>query len=333
MRSFMFLDKPARQFYLMLFALLISLLAGCQLAAGPSVPVSAIALTPSTTPDNQGYYAVPAPACVIAEWSSMQTDRLQGDLIAWSQDSSRLAYLAPQPNSSWYVGLVGQAQGKDLSQRAILVPNIMAIGDLNWSPDGTMLAFVALRTNEAVETVMVARTDGSGLTDLFPFDEARSDQRTSQKAIKGWTDANHILVLTSCAEDCQQETEVNVLTGTISQNAESERRNAMKTPTPGVVKVLDGLEPEVNLQSYDAKVYPRGFSRPNWSPDGKFVLYLDRRGLLWHLDPASKAQYLMDLGLRDVDETKWSPDGQRVAVRAEDRIFIFDLACNGSPLP
>ena len=329
----MFLDKPARQLCLMIFTLSVVLLAGCQLVAGPNAPVSAIALMPSTTPDNQGYHSIPAPACLIAEWAGMQTDKLQGDLIAWSPDSSRLAYLAPQPSSSWYVGLVGQAQGKDLSQRAILVPNIMATGDINWSPDGSMLAFVALRTNEALETVMVARTDGSGLTDLFPFDEARSDQRSSQKAIGRWTDANRVLVYSSCADDCQQQAEINVLTGGISQSAESERRNAMKTPTPGVIKVLDGLEPQVNVQSYDPKVYPRGFSEPNWSPDGKFVLYLDRRGLLWNLDPASKAQYLLDLGLRDVNETKWSPDGLRVAVRAEDRIFVFDLACNGSALP
>lgn len=257
----------------------------------------------------------------------MQTNKAQGDLIAWSPDGTKIAYLAPQPSSSWYVGMVSLAQGPNLEQRSALEANIMAVGDLNWSPDGSMLAFVALRTDENVQTVMVTRTDGSGLTDLFPFDKAHSDQRSSQKAISEWTDASHVLVLTSCADDCQQEVEINVLTGAVSQAGTSARRNAMKTPTPGVVKVLDGLEPQVNLESYDPKVYPRGFSDPNWSPDRQRVLYLDRRGLLWNLDPASKSQYLLDIGLRFVDETKWSPDGKRVAVRAEDRIFIFNLSC------
>lgn len=296
-------------------------------------PAPVIALTPSTTPDNMGYTHVPAPACLIAEWSSMQTNKPQGDLIAWRLDGQSLAYLAPQPSTSWFVGLVSQAQGPEFSQRAALVPNIMAVGDLNWSPDGSMIAFVALRTNENVQTVMVARSDGSGLTDLFPFDEARSDQRSSPKAIFGWSDDAHVRVVASCDEDCQQEYEVNVLTGTVRSSGEAERRNAMKTPTPGVVKVLDGLEPNVNLQDFDPDEFPRGFNQPNWSPDGQQVLYLDRRGLLWNLNPSSKAQYLLDIGLRDVDETKWSPDGSHVAVRAEDRIFVFDLACNGSPLP
>jgi Tol biopolymer transport system component len=263
----------------------------------------------------------------------MQTNKLQGDLLAWSPDGTRLAYLGPQPSTSWYVGITSIAEGPRFEQRSALVPNIMAVGDLNWSPDGTQIAFVALRADENVQTILVARADGGTLTDLFPLDEARSDRRGSQKSINGWRDANHLLVLASCEEDCQQPYEINVSTGVIRPTGEAERRNALKTPTPGVIKVLDHLEPEVNQRSYDPKVFPKVFNKPNWSPDGQQVLYLDRRGLLWNLNPGSKSQYVVDIGLRFVDETKWSPDGQSVAVRAEDRIFVFDLDCTGASLP
>ena len=306
-------------------------LSGCQPGEGADAP--AIAQTPSTTPDVLGYTTGQSPACLLADWSGMQTNKLQGDLLAWSSDSARLAYLAPQPSTSWYVGLTAVAEGPRFEQRSILVPNIMAVGDLNWSPDGSQIAFVALRSDESLQTVMVARSDGSSLTDLFPFDQARSDLRTSQKAISGWSDANHLRVITSCEEDCQQEYDINVTTGTSRPDGAAERRNALKTPTPGVIKVLDGLEPVVNLQSYNEKEFPKGLSKPNWSPNKKQVLYLDRRGLLWNLNPSSKSQYLLDIGLRFVDETKWSPDGLKVAVRAEDRIFVFELTCSPSPLP
>jgi hypothetical protein len=329
----MFFNNLLRLFSLLTLVLSVLLLAGCQFDNGGQAPVPAFRLTPSTTPDNLGYTSVPSPACLVADWSSMQTDKLQGDLLAWSPDGTRLAYLAPQPSSSWYVGLASVAQGAGYTERAALVPNIMAVGDLTWSQDGTRIAFVALRTNENLQTVLVAHADGSTLTDLFPFDEARSDLRSSQKAIIGWSDTSHLRVQTSCGEDCQQELEINILTGAARPSSDSERRNAMKTPTPGVIKVLDGLEPYINQQSYDPKVFPRTFNQPNWSPDGQMVLYLDRRGLLWNLNPDNKAQYLLDLGLRFVNETKWSPDGLQVAVRAEDRIFVFDLACHGSPLP
>ncbi len=60
------------------------------------------------------------------------------------------------------------------------------------------------------------------------------------------------------------------------------------------------------------------------------ILYLDNHGLLWVLDPKLKQQYILDVGLRSVYETKWSSDSQLVAVRAEDRISVFEVPCQNS---
>lgn len=312
---------------------LMLLLAACQPPAGDEGPLAALMRTPSSTPDVLGFMQVPSPACLVADWASMQTNRPQGDLLAWSPDGTRLAYLAPQPATSWYVGLASVAIGPRFEDRSELVPNLMAVGDLTWSPDGTQIAFVALRGDENVQTVLVSRMNDGSLTDLFPFDQARGDSRTSQKSIIGWRDNNRIRVFSSCGEDCQQEYEIHVITGAARPAGGAQRRNASITPTPGVVKVLDSLEPEVNQRSYDPSIFPRVFNRPNWSPDGTQVLYLDRRGLLWNLNPEAKTQYVIEIGLRDVDETKWSPDGLRAAIRAEDRIYVFELPCGGRALP
>ena len=37
--------------------------------------------------------------------------------------------------------------------------------------------------------------------------------------------------------------------------------------------------------------------------------------------------YPLDIGLRDINETQWSLDSARLGIRAEDRIFIFEVPC------
>jgi hypothetical protein len=46
------------------------------------------------------------------------------------------------------------------------------------------------------------------------------------------------------------------------------------------------------------------------------------------LSPSKKITYPVDIGLRDVAETQWSEDETRLAVRAEDAIFVFEINCS-----
>jgi hypothetical protein len=68
-------------------------------------------------------------------------------------------------------------------------------------------------------------------------------------------------------------------------------------------------------------------NKPNWSPDQNMIAYLDKRGLLWLLSIPKKVSYLLDIGLRDVAETQWAADNHYLAIRAEDRIFVFQVPC------
>jgi hypothetical protein len=278
---------------------------------------------PTPTRDPSGYQAVPAQACLVADWAAMQTDRPQGDLIAWQPGTTNLAYIAPAERSSWYTGDLILATGPDFQQKILLAPDVLVNGDLTWSPGGSTLAFLAYRPNEAVYTIMIVRADGSGLTDLFPTDLARTDGRTSQKAILDWKDENTLEVITSCGEECR-------LAYALQVNASPE---LIATPVENYHELGDSLQIHRNIQDFNAKQFPKAMSDeaikpdPNWSPTRQMVAYLDRRGLLWLLITGGKIQYLLDIGLRDVYETQWASGSDYLAIRAEDRAFIFQIPC------
>ena len=308
-------------------ALLLGLITpACAILPIPESSSSIEMLTPTTTPDALGISVVQSSACLITSWSSIQTNKAQGDLIAWDPGSEQIAYVAPIVSSSWYVGALTVTTSPDFNEHTPLAPNVTVMGDLTWSPDSERIAFVALRGDESVQTVMVARRSGSDVIDLLPLDQAGT-AANSQKSVIAWLDENRVRVMSSCAEDCQQALDASLSSGEIRPYGEQERWNENKPFTPGPSKSLDGLEPNVNTVAYDVDLFPKYFNSPNWSPDRESVLYLDRYGLLWLLHVNDKTQYLLDIGLRFVNETKWSPDGTRVAIRAEDRIFVFETPC------
>ncbi len=198
----------------------------------------------------------------------------------------------------------------------------LANGDLTWSPDGTWLAFVAFRPNEGLYTVMAVRADGSGLIDLFPTDLARNDSRSSQKAIIGWRSDSTVQVMVSCGEECRQAFDINV----------NEPSQVALTPT--VVKdytlLREYLQISQNALTITPAAYPKNMVTAKWSPDERLVAYLDRRGILWMLSVEEKINYILDIGLRDVYEIQWSSASDTLAIRAEDKIFVFEIPCRSN---
>ncbi len=309
----------------------------CLLSACGIIPTSSEATvavnesgTPVPTPtrDSSGYQAIPSQSCQVADWATTQSDKPQGDLIAWRPKTTDIAYMAPAERSSWYIGTLMLAKGPDFKQKNELAAAILAAGDLTWSPSGEQLAFLAFRPNENVYTVMTVKADGSGLTDLFPTDLARTDARTSQKSILGWQNENTLQVMASCGEECRQSYDINITTPP----------GPVLTPTPVVDyrELTNSLQINRNVQEFDAKQFPKILSDPNyntipnWSPDGQMIAYLDKKGLLWLLSIPQKVNYLLDIGLRNVDETQWSSDSHYLAIRAEDRIFLFQVPCGNA---
>lgn len=297
-------------------------------------------LTPTPTIDPSGYEPVEPLSCLVNEWNTLQSEQrrgsivnwLQGDLISWrpgqAAGEGELAYLAPNDRSSWFTGELTLARGPALAEHISLAPGVLANGDLTWSPGGSWLAFVAYRPNEGVYTVMAVSADGSSLVDLFPTDLARTDNRASQKAILGWSSDTTVQVIVSCGEECRNAYDIDV--------------TALPGPvmTPTVIGDYTQLNKNLQLSQHILTLTPDDFPKNmrvtpsaaqvttvKWAPDERQVAYLDRRGILWYLNVDQKIHYILDLGLRDVYEIQWSSGSDTLAVRAEDRIFIFEVPC------
>lgn len=305
------------------------LLANCSIVPGskPVVNVEEGTLTPTPTKDPSGFQAIAPEACQVADWAAMQTNKPQGDLIAWQPGTINVAYLAPADRSSWYIGTLMLAKGPDYKERKVLASGILATGDLTWSPGGSMLAFLAYLPNENAYTVMTVHPDGSQLTDLFPTDLARTDSRTSQKSILGWKNEKVLQVMASCGEECRQAYDIDLSTGGTPV--------LIPTPIANYRELVDSLQIHRKTLAITPEAFPKIVSTPsaktNWSPNQSMASYLDKRGILWLLNVEGKTNYLLDIGLRDVNETQWADNNQYLAIRAEDRIFIFQIPC-GKPV-
>ena len=299
---------------------------------------------PTPTMDPSGYQAIDMQACSVADWSTMQTNQLQGDLIAWQplpsgQGSKKnlggnIAYLAPAERTSWFTGELKLALGPTYEKHLSLAPGIHANGSLTWSASGSRLAFIAFRSNENLYTVMVVNADGSNLVDLFPNDLARTDSRTSEKAILGWESESELGVLSSCGEECRLSYTVSVDSG------DSTAGGTISEPTPvaDYHTLSDNLQIHSRIKEYKKEEFPKGIrsldSLPDddiitlrSSPDDRMIDFLDKRGFLWLLSQADKTMYPLDIGLRDINETQWSLDSASLGIRAEDRIFIYEVPC------
>jgi UDPglucose 6-dehydrogenase len=82
-------------------------------------------------------------------------------------------------------------------------------GDITWSPDGTRIAFTALRTTENLYTVIVLLTSDFTPLDLYAAGAA-TDDFGSAKGIVRWTDNNRIQVNETCGVDCSRVVEINI---------------------------------------------------------------------------------------------------------------------------
>jgi hypothetical protein len=313
------------------------LLAAC---GGQNAVDQSVTPTPTATVDPSGYQAVDARSCMVNEWNTLQSEQrrgstvnwMQGDLLAWrpgaQSSGGEVAFISPGDRSSWFTGSLTLAKGKNYTEHISLANGVLANGDLTWSPAGDWLAFLAYRPSESVYTVMVVHPDGSGLVDLFPTDLARTDTRSSQKAITGWTSDTTLQVLVSCGEECRQGFDLDVTRPSVP----------VLTPTPidDYNLLKKDLQLSQSLQTITPAAFPKNmrFTPPapsmtsiKWAPDQKQAVYLDRRGLLWYLSVPEKINYILDVGLRDVYEMQWSASSDTIAVRAEDRIFIFEVPC------
>ena len=252
----------------------------------------------------------------LVERVQLGTIRYQGDMLAWSPDNSTLAYVGPATSRSrFYTGSLILLSGKDFKDQYVL-PDVEVFGDITWSPDGENIAFIALRATEKIYTVMTFQVSDQKVTDWFPGDLARIDEYASTKGILRWDDAQNLVVAVSCGINCVQNMSIDI-------TATDQRRS--------LDQVRKNLDTSLNIQittgEYDTKAYPK-MNDPHWSADLQKILYFDNDDRAWVILLESREQFMLtDVAYLDTFEVKWSSDAAFLAIRVDERLFIYQIPC------
>ncbi len=295
-----------------LFGILVWILTACTSVAGGE-PVIESTPTAFLAADltNDGLAIVPSRACLIHQAVVIQNDRMMGDMLAWSKDSNRIAFITPVNDSwGWYQGdlvILDVSSGETWRTKDIRVA-----GDLTWSPSGERIAFVVLRPAEAQYSVGVYSLQDGRILDLY--DVAVTDEFSSLKGIVGWQSEQVLRVSERCGADCLRYVEHNLVSG-------------LKT-------VLEETRPveDASLQillNQPGVVPNRNWRNANWSPDARRVFFTDRTNVAWIGDLTASTKAALPMETLPVAESKWSADGQLIAVRTAENLYIF--APDGCP--
>lgn len=299
------------------FCCMVFFITACGVVPGLPAPVveAGPTLTPLPTSTSKEFPTVADHSCLLGTAEPLRVEQPQGDLMGWRPDSEELAFVAPAASSNWFAGTLKLITGPDFQDSPSPLPNIRVFGDLAWSPDGTLLAFVAWRASDGLYTVMTYSPAGGETRDWFPGESARTENGgSSSKAILSWQAGRRLRVLSACGPDCDQTYEINVNEGVVTPFGEATRL---------VRERFDLRRHEV---MFDESTYPY-MLQPNWSPDNSKIAYFDEDDRAMVLLVSEKQQYILDTALDTPRETKWAYDNQTLAVRTDDRIYIYNTLC------
>ena len=161
------------------FLLLLAVLTACSSDVTAPTPsegdllLTAQAANPLPTQiSGQGMSVVGTSACQVQKMVSVQTDKEQGEMIAWSPSGNVLAYVTPS-NEKWG-WFVGNLVILDVDKNNVLytTSDIRVAGDLTWSPDGKKLAFVILDPQAKIYNVEILEQESKSLQQVFSSEEA-----------------------------------------------------------------------------------------------------------------------------------------------------------------
>lgn len=235
--------------------------------------------------------------CLVVELAAIQTDKPQGDLMAWSPQTDELAFVQPvNQYSGWYVGDL-MIYDAIKAEEVFISEDEAVFGDVTWSPDGSSLAFVSLDQQEGIYTVkLLTRANGLEL-DIFG-NEARTDDFASLKGIREWKSTANLMVTSYCGTDCVRVYQFSSVS-------------------------ISLLEQGDVRQNQDTSLVVKNEME---SPDGRWLVSTDDKDNLWFSDTTSN-QISLVLTTTPVDEVKWSMDSTFVAIRTADQVKIFRAGC------
>lgn len=270
--------------------------------------------TPIPTSSIPGLQVVSPQACQVAEQGMIRTEYPQGDLISWSPQTNTVAYVASTRASSWNVGDLNLLVAPKFDAPDRIASRVA--GELTWSPDGSSIAYLSLRSSDNLYTIGLAYTDKRVSNDLFPGEAARSDGYSSQKAILEWVDQSRLRVFTSCGSNCLQGLDITIPDGRISSTGDS------------IVRIRDLWA----AHTYHPAQVPAALAglvgQLNWSPDESKIAYINEQGDVWIINETSDSQYPLEIGsYGTATETDWSHDSQYLAVQVDRNLKIFSFEC------
>jgi hypothetical protein len=296
------------------FILSICLLLGvssCTILGKVSLDATPTPLPTSSVPNMQ---VISPQACLVAEQGMIRVEHPQGDLIAWSPTDNSLVYVASTQGSSWNVGELDLISTPSFDTRSRLATQVA--GELTWNPDGTLIAYLGLRRRDNLYTIGLAYPNGRATRDLFPDEQARTDEYSSQKSIVEWLNSGRLRVLVSCGINCMQTMDFGVLSG-------------LSTPVGNPVERSWDIWA---VHSFIPNVIPPEYAdlsgQLNWSPDESRIAYIDEDGNAWIILPQEGNLYPLDIGqYGTATESDWSYDSHYLALQVDQYLKIFALQC------
>jgi WD40 repeat protein len=281
---------------------LLSLLAGCSALTGQinrATEVVEATPTPIALPTQLSVQTrVESQTCQVAELVAIQTDKPQGDLLAWSPTGHELAFVEPvNKYSGFYIGEVSVYDAA--KKTSVFISKDQAVfGDLTWSADGSALAFAALDQTVGVYTVKTVNLADGLEVDIFG-DAAVTEDYASQKGILSWTNESELIVTSVCGSDCVREYQYNPISQSL--NPQQEVRYNENTSLTLVNDVT--------------------------SSDGKWMINIDNKKNTWLTSTLDNRISLL-LAATTLKEEKFSKDSKYLAIRTADKVIIYELGCS-----
>ncbi|MFT3890216.1 MAG: hypothetical protein QM730_01165 [Anaerolineales bacterium] len=226
-------------------------------------------------------------------------------LLSWSPDNQHIAYYAPQPDggeNDIYVLDISSAETVNLTKD---LPVWDAFPD--WSPDGSLIAFVSDRApgGKALDDVWVMKPDGSNLVNLTNNGEDWEDHYPA------WSpDGKSIAFF----------------------------RSSFFEPSEGGPAGLWAMDPDGKNQHLVTAINGfRASGAPVWSPDGQSLAYtfeLDGVENVWVVSAAGGDPVNVSDMPGSKSHVSWSPDSQALIFTndndADDTLQIYLALPDGS---